>query len=148
MSIIFLVLIVASYALASLWWLLFKFRKIDLNTVPMVLKIGLLCGCIISALFFLALVFSSYFPQASGFLYFKGSVLLSIVSVFPLLILASMFFYMHRKNALKVTEGFNFNQSLLSLKAGYKPDTNMCWNLVDNWGKLIAIFHPLKSMHM
>ena len=34
-------------------------------------------------------------------------------------------------SALKVTEGFNSNQSLFLLKASYKPDANMCWNLVD-----------------
>jgi len=98
MSIIFLVLIVASYALVSLWWLLFKFRRIGFHEIPMALKIGLLCGCIIGVLFCLALVFFNFFPQASGVLYFKGFMLLSIISVLPMLLVALMFLYIRQKH--------------------------------------------------
>ena len=76
----------SGYGMYSFWWLIFKFDKISFSEIPRTIKIGLVCGSIMS----IAYLVHRMDKPLNGL---PGDIFLQISPVLPLMLLSFLLFY-------------------------------------------------------
>ena len=85
----FSVLLLFGYSLYSLWWLLFHFKAISYKEIPIVIKVGLFTGSLISLLLFIP---SCIFVGIDSRFSFKLMAFGALLTMLPLAVIFSLLF--------------------------------------------------------